>query len=38
MEKIKVNGKDYFIRYETEKYYLVSKKVNGSKFKIDKND
>jgi hypothetical protein len=36
MKTIKIKKVEYFIRYEAEAYYLVSKDIEGPKFKIDK--
>ncbi len=36
MKTIKINKIEYFIHYSNDEYYLVSKEINGGKFKIDK--
>ena len=36
MKTIKKNKTTYYIHFETLDYYLVSKKKDSSKFKIDK--
>ena len=36
MKKKKIDDVIYYIHFESQKYYLVSKKKNSPKFKIDK--
>lgn len=36
MKTIKINKTTYYIHFENNDYYLVSKTKDGSKFKLDK--
>ena len=36
MKTITIKKEKYFIHYSNDEYYLVSKEINGGKFKIDK--